>query len=291
MIHKLTTHITHSSLAVDYTVNLERNRSVGKDREVYPDACNYVAKAASSPALKANPNNRLVVIDCGGWWFEVLHTWCSSNSEDYVHAINDQVMIASYSQTTTLARPGDVGIPTPALKPVDLTVSERELLQNCTHKRRYLFSFQGTMRKGREGLSLLNNGEDMYVQMNGGQSSEDFKGLLKTSTFGAVPRGDGLFSYRFAETLSAGTIPVIYANDWLAPFDSAVVNWTNCAIFIREKDMNQTAEILRAIPPETVCDMQQKALQVYDAYVSSRLGWLNGLVQSVLVKTAEPIMT
>jgi hypothetical protein len=283
-------------------VNLERDRSVGNDREVYPDACNYVAKAASSPALKANPNNRLVVIDCGGWWHEVLHTWCSSNSEDYVHAINDQVMIASYSQTTTLARPGDVGIPTPALKPVDLTVSERELLQNCT-KRRYLFSFQGRMVKGRESLGLLDNGGDIYIQMFQNQGSYaadlrqpsrdslDFKGLLKRSTFGAVPRGDGLYSYRFAETLSAGTIPVIYADDWLPPFDSAVVNWTNCAIFIREKDMNQTAEILRAIPPETVCDMQQKALQIYDAYVSSRLGWLNGLVQSVLAKTAEPNMT
>lgn len=44
------------------------------------------------------------------------------------------------------------------------------------------------------------------------QANETYYQLMTQSTFCAVPRGDNLFSVRFSEILSAGCVPIIYAN-------------------------------------------------------------------------------
>lgn len=114
-----------------------------------------------------------------------------------------------------------------------------------------------------------------------------FKDLIRNSTFGGAPRGDNLYSYRFAETMSAGSIPVVYADHWLPPFHEHVIHWAKncCAVFIPERDMAHTTAILRAIPPAQVCEMQQNVLHVWDRYLSSREGWLRGLVQAALAQS------
>ena len=75
----------------------------------------------------------------------------------------------------------------------------------------------------------------------------------------------------------------MYSDDWMLPFSEQVVNWTKCAVVIPESDYEKTGDILRAIPKSVQCDMQKCALAVWDNYVSSRSGWLNGLVGSALL--------
>jgi hypothetical protein len=113
----------------------------------------------------------------------------------------------------------------------------------------------------------------------------DCRGLLLRSTFGGVPRGDGLHSYRFAEVLSAGTIPVVYTDEWLLPFGPAVVDWNEAAVFVREVDCNKTGAILRAIPMERICQLKRKGLEIWDTYLSTQEGWVDGLVKSALAQT------
>ena len=109
---------------------------------------------------------------------------------------------------------------------------------------------------------------------------------MKDSTFAGSPRGDLLFSYRFSEILSAGAIPVVYADGWLPPFNSHVIDWEKCAVFIPESDFDKTAEILRAIPEEKQCEMQKCALNAWDKFVSSRAGWVRALIAVALSTSA-----
>lgn len=266
------------------------------------NGCQYLVQASKSAALLANPRNRLVVLDCMGFSKELLANSCRRrpNASEFVKALaSPQVMIASYSQTNRGTRKGiDVGIPPPAIKPINLSKEERAQVQNC-EPRKYLFAFQGRKGFGRERMLAMENETDAYIRVisqgiymndlksNSSVDTHDYKSLMTSAVFGGVPRGDALFSYRFAETLSAGTVPVVYANDWLVPFHPSVVNWTDCAVFIAEEEMAQTTKILRAIPPQKVCEMRRCALRVWDTYVSSRAGWVRGLVESALATSGQ----
>ena len=142
----------------------------------------------------------------------------------------------------------------------------------------------------------LDNGEDVYVRIKseaggGGdpESKHKYEDVMRNSVFAGAPRGDCLFSYRFAEIMSAGAIPVVYANDWLPPFSSSadpdrVINWTKCALFVREgKGSEKTVDIIRAIPDDVRCEMQQCSLAFWDEFISSREGWLKGILSWVLL--------
>ena len=123
----------------------------------------------------------------------------------------------------------------------------------------------------------------------GGNDTMNYAAILKQSYFAASPRGDNLFSYRFAEILSAGAVPVVYADDWLPPFNTPNVSkkqafdWSNCAVFIPESKYNKTLDIIRTIPITKRCKMQQCAVGAWERYASSRsrAGWLRGILASL----------
>jgi hypothetical protein len=121
----------------------------------------------------------------------------------------------------------------------------------------------------------------------GGDDSNDYITILTQSVFAGAPRGDQLFSYRFSEILSAGAIPVMYSSELLLPFHT-VINWTECAVLVEEGQ--DTLDILRAIHPERVCEMQMCALDAWDTYISSRSGWLRGLVDVALTLPHSSIL-
>jgi hypothetical protein len=147
-------------------------------------------------------------------------------------------------------------------------------------------------------MQALHNGKDVYVHVgdrkpyhrdatagNNGEEQDNsmsYNGIMMDSIFIGAPRGDCFFSYRFSEILSAGAIPVVYSDDWLLPFNKHVVDWEKCAVFIPEKDMSKTLQVLRAISDEQRCEMQKYAMQVWDEYVSSPSGWVKGLVEVAL---------
>lgn len=182
---------------------------------------------------------------------------------------NNQVIVGYYSVEKSSTRAMfDVGLTPPAIKPVSLTATERDAIESC-HRRKYLFSFQGRRGFGRENLRRFQNDSDFYVRVyderdsykqnirTDGEDSNNFMGIMKQSTFAGSPRGDLLFSYRFSEILSAGAIPVVYADDWLVPYNKEIVDWSKCAVFIPESDYSKTGEILRSIPENVRCEMQK----------------------------------
>ena len=282
--------------APNWKVNIEKNHPArGKSAiQIVNDACPYIEKASRSPALTAHPDSRLILLDCGGINKLQVRKICASTGA----FSNGHMMVVYFSVNAASVRPlFDVGIPPPAIKAIPLSQSDREAIQSCT-KRKYLFSFQGRRGFGREGLHKFDNDPEFFIRIfderdqyktdirTDGQDSNNYTGIMKDSTFAGSPRGDLLFSYRFSEILSAGAIPVVYADGWLPPFNSHVIDWEKCAVFIPESDFDKTAEILRAIPEEKQCEMQKCALNAWDKFVSSRAGWVRALIAVALSTSA-----
>lgn len=269
----------------------------GKWDSILGDSCKYIKRAASSPALAANKDSRLILLDCGtGPWHRLMDVCGSNSSTVHKHGgwgnllDNDQVIIAYYGVRKQDARPIDIGLPPPAVKPHSLTAHERQWIETCK-SRRYFFSFQGRGGFTRGKLAPLDNGQDVYVRIVGdatteGRQSFPYEEIMRDSIFAGAPRGDCLWSYRFTEALSAGSVPVVYANDWLPPFSSSVdpnrvVNWTKCAVFIGDGRKKYTLEVLHSIPEQEICEMQKCALAFWDEFASSREGWLKGILSWV----------
>uniref|UniRef100_A0A7S1D4H9 Exostosin GT47 domain-containing protein n=1 Tax=Cyclophora tenuis TaxID=216820 RepID=A0A7S1D4H9_CYCTE len=101
------------------------------------------------------------------------------------------------------------------------------------------------------------------------------------SKFGATPRGDNLFSYRFTETMSCGTIPILYADDWLLPFRSTVLDWTNGIIIVPEIDTNNTLQYINHISDVKRCRMRQQILKWYDQYLADDTKVMAGIIESL----------
>jgi len=76
---------------------------------------------------------------------------------------------------------------------------------------------------------------------------QEYRNIISRSRFGLCPRGTSPGTYRFAELLIAGAIPVVFADKLCLPrgFD-----WDNCVIRIPEKDVELTDDIIRSISPE-----------------------------------------
>lgn len=79
----------------------------------------------------------------------------------------------------------------------------------------------------------------------------------------------------------AGTIPVVYSDGWLPPFNKKVVDWDKCAVFVPEAKCKQTLDVLREMPRDVICEMQKCAIDTWDKYVAQRSGWLRGILESL----------
>ncbi|CAB9514559.1 Exostosin-1 [Seminavis robusta] len=190
----------------------------------------------------------------------------------------------------------DMGMPPPAIHPVVLSHKQRQsIINSCDSEsdrnRPYLLSFVGKHRKGspRKELVQLHNGNDVismrtpvYVDaQKKGEFNETFPSLLRKSKFGAVPRGDNRFSYRFTEVLSGGAIPVVHSDGWILPFREELVDWSKCAVVIPEKQMNQTVEILRDITETQRCRMRRYCYEVYEKYMVNPEANIAGILDSI----------
>lgn len=207
----------------DWWVNYDMNHLVtGGRTDFLHESCKYIDRALHSPALLSNPASRLVLLDCSGNEGYNLRRVCGPKA----NFSSGQLVVAYTSIRKSVAREADIGLPPPAIKPVYLSPIQKYLLRTCRDEgRRYLFSFQGDgglqspKRFNRHQLMEL-KGEDVFVQVQSRSKyiadakadgtagdSMNFTSILQQSVFAAAPRGDNLFSYRFAEILSAGELP------------------------------------------------------------------------------------
>jgi hypothetical protein len=87
--------------------------------------------------------------------------------------------------------------------------------------------------------------------------------------------------------MACGSIPVVYADDWLLPFGKDLINWTEAAVVIREADTLKTVSILSQISMEQRCRMRQKGLEIYRKYVETARGTINGIIENFELSAAS----
>ena len=123
---------------------------------------------------------------------------------------------------------------------------------NCdfTNEPKFLFSFYGALssipRRKLPGIRhqrgrVLVSTVGMYGEHKPEDLQLQYAQLLSDSKFVLCPKGIGTSSIRLFETLQAGRVPVIIADDWVAPMGP---DWEQFAVFIREKDVYKIPEIL-----------------------------------------------
>lgn len=194
--------------------------------------------------------------------------------------------------TTTIQQSHDMSFfKHSACRKFHLTPQEEDDIQNCNEASRpVLLSFSGQVSRSqtRKDLVELNNGNNvlvaghgkMHKKMNTTDPGVAFERLAKMSAFSAASRGDNLFSYRFSEVMACGSIPVVYADDWMLPFGTELINWTEAVVVIQEEDTKRSVEILSDMTVEQQCRMRQKGLEMYRKYIETGDGTIRGIIET-----------
>ena len=89
-----------------------------------------------------------------------------------------------------------------------------------------------------------------------------------------------MFSYRFTEVISCGSIPAVYADNWLLPFGKDLINWTEAAVIIPEAETLDTVSILSKFSAEQRCRMRQKVYEMYRKYMETGRGVIRGIIEN-----------
>ncbi|KAL7544324.1 hypothetical protein ACHAWF_007709 [Thalassiosira exigua] len=92
---------------------------------------------------------------------------------------------------------------------------------------------------------------------------EDYGNLLLNSTFFFCPGGGGINSFRFAEVLIAGAIPVV-TSDFLTPFHPDV-DWSGCVVRVSDARVVDAPRIVREIGAEEVRERQRTCARLVDS--------------------------
>lgn len=187
----------------------------------------------------------------------------------------------------SIYRPGfDVSIPLPA------KLHFSKVRETKAFDRKYLMTFRGLRYLQNDGVlrsftefRRMHNGEDVIVVTSCRHPNHknlrrdnatldkdcrndealhdkyDFADLMNT-TFGLAPAGRQPSSYRFAELLSAGAVPVLIADNYVKPYDK-LVQWHRCILQFPSTEMHRILKTVRAMKREEVERRQKYCLQVY----------------------------
>lgn len=146
--------------------------------------------------------------------------------------------------------------------------------------RKYLSSFIGNdqRRKARLALFALSDEDNPYRQ-RAGRDHAAYARLLAESQFGICPRGVGLHTRRVLETLAAGSVPVILADNWVPPF-SGIVNWTEFSLIYDEADAHLVKHRLQRLrDSEQFRAMKRRGFDVFNRVFMDVEQWIATMLQ------------
>lgn len=135
------------------------------------------------------------------------------------------------------------------LNPVETSLSDKPDL---------LFSFMGNSQhtpvrarllKLRHPKAIIEDtiSFNAFFAIGNTKNHERYADLVRRSRFVLCPRGAGTSSIRLFETLRAGRVPIIIADQWVAPEGP---DWAKCSVRVREDQIDQIPELVSEIDPQ-----------------------------------------
>lgn len=242
--------------------------------------CSYLRDVLA--VIEKYPNATVVAYNCRG-------DGPSTGYKTIKETSHQLSLVTESAHETQLRLKIDQGLPPGPLNVVEWSAElEREVYSCKAASRRYLITFAGSVRnKIRSKLvtDLTNNHDMILADLSDYKryfGNSTFHEILLSSVFGASPRGDNLYSYRFTEVLSAGSIPVVHADQWVLPFHKDFVDWIGlCAVIIPESKVYKTERILRNMTKEEICRRQKNCFNFYHKYMSSAKGTIEGIIDGL----------
>jgi hypothetical protein len=297
----------------DYSINndLDHGRHAGSS---LGEVCSMIDKALESPSLQHHEDSRLVVISCNEWQPHGNVTdHCLSHSRN--ETLYKKLVVGHLDARYDTVHSNDFGLPPWPVKQVHMSEEQITNLRNCK-ERQIELSFKGRYRnnfpefseyfseikeefeshnKTNNGQYLIEFGVTHYEESpwdnawNGkvirptpkeNQTAEMYYSWIMNSTFCPTPRGDDLYSVRFSEVMSAGCIPIVYANGWVLPYNSEIVkDWHSMVVLIPQSEVNTTKQVIDSISKEDRCRMQNNVYDFFQKYVQDSAGRLRAILE------------
>jgi hypothetical protein len=118
--------------------------------------------------------------------------------------------------------------------------------------------------------SVLKKQPDVVIESGNYKESDDkdrFEELMSKTVFALCPRGVGSTSFRLAEAMEYGCIPVYISDTFSLPFDKKI-NWDNIIIKVLPNEINGLYSILKnkASQPQWLLQRQQNINKIYNEY-------------------------
>lgn len=123
------------------------------------------------------------------------------------------------------------------------------------------------------GYVRLRDGWHFWGKSDREQKQQEYCDILSRSQFSLCPRGTGLGTLRFWESIQAGAIPVVIADNLALPVGA---DWSKCVVFVNEEAsaILEIPERLRSFSRDAVSEMRSSALAAYRS-VAAKDNFLN----------------
>jgi len=91
----------------------------------------------------------------------------------------------------------------------------------------------------------------------------EYNTVLSDSVFSLCPEGTGPNTIRLWESMSIGSIPVLFENDWVRPIIPDI-EWEDISVTIKNDELRNLVEILESIPKDKIEDMSINCINAYN---------------------------
>jgi hypothetical protein len=157
--------------------------------------------------------------------------------------------------------------------------------------RRFLYSFIGKKASNprtRDKILKLRDDRALLLEANSGQKDGclNYATSIFDSQFILCPRGYAASTWRIYEAMRAGRVPVIIADDWLAPCG---LPWESFSVRIKESDINHIPDRLRQLEhlAETMGRSARTAWQQHLSLENS-FDWICNRLNEIQLSQLEP---
>ena len=118
----------------------------------------------------------------------------------------------------------------------------------------------------RDRLLTLENTPGYYISFHR-HSLADYCNVISRSTFTLCPRGYGQTSFRIAEALQYGSIPVYISDDFVFPHN---IDFNKYGVVIRNEDVNSTFDILSSFSEAQIEQKRRAGAEAYSRLFTYR---------------------
>jgi len=180
------------------------------------------------------PNNKIVVT----WNHDV-------DANEVFYFINDYENIYILNFNTSIKHPRYIILPF-------WTINDNAVREEKKYFLNLVCSFNNTLR-----IKLKDSFKDIPKTLISDRiDASEYRKILSSSIFTLCPKGQGLSSYRFFECFHLNTIPILFADSVILPYENEI-DYNKIAIKINEEkcsDSEHVLNVLRAVDTTEMLD-------------------------------------